>query len=60
MLSFVIILIGGVLIGIRGMNLGIDYRSGSDITISTNEKVSKNDIKNDIKELGYKYTDNSY
>ncbi len=57
MLSFVIILIGGVLIGIRGMNLGIDYRSGSDITISTNEKVSKNDIKNDIKELGYKYTD---
>ena len=55
--SILIILTGGILIGTRGMNLGIDYKSGSDITISTNEKISIKDIKNDTKKLGLKYSD---
>lgn len=56
-ISVLIILIGGILIGTRGMNLGIDYKSGSDITISTEQKISITDIKKDIKKLGLKYYD---
>ena len=56
-ISVLIMLIGGILIGTRGMNLGIDYKSGSDITISTEQKISITDIKKDIKKLGLKYYD---
>ncbi len=55
--SIIIILVGGILIGVRGMNLGIDYKSGSDITIATNKKISTKQIKQDIKDLDLKYSD---
>ena len=54
LISAIIITIGGVIIGIKGLNLGIDYKAGSDITISTEEKVTKKNIKDDLSELGYK------
>ena len=54
MVSVCIIVIGAILIGTKGLNLGIDYRSGSDITISTEEKLSKKELTSDLKELGYK------
>lgn len=53
-ISLVIILVGGIVIGIKGLNLGIDYKAGTDITISTEEKIAKSDIEKDLKELGYK------
>lgn len=53
LISVIIIVIGAVVIGIKGMNLGIDYKAGSDITISTEEKVTKKALKADLKELGY-------
>ncbi len=56
-LSILIIVAGGILIGVRGMNLGIDYKSGSDITIATDKKVTTKEIKQDIKELDLKYSD---
>ena len=54
LLSVVIIVVGGVMIGIKGLNLGIDYKAGSDITISTEEKLTEKALKADLKELGYK------
>lgn len=54
MISVCIIVIGAIIIGAKGMNLGIDYKAGSDITISTKEKLSKKELTSDLKELGYK------
>ena len=51
LLSVVIIVVGGVMIGVKGLNLGIDYKAGSDITISTEEKVTEKALKADLKEL---------
>ena len=53
LISVVIIAVGGVMIGVKGLNLGIDYKAGSDITISTEEKVTEKALKADLKELGY-------
>ncbi|MBQ3511374.1 MAG: protein translocase subunit SecD [Bacilli bacterium] len=53
LISVVIIVAGGVMIGVKGLNLGIDYKAGSDITISTEEKVTEKVLKADLKELGF-------
>lgn len=50
-LSALIILIGAVTLFTKGLNLGIDYQAGSDITIETSEKVSNKELRNDIKGL---------
>ncbi len=52
--SVLIIAVGAVIIGVEGLNLGIDFKSGSDITISTEKKLSKTDLEKDLKELGIK------
>lgn len=51
-LSLIIIVVGGILIPFRGLNLGIDYQAGSDITLTTTESISKKEIKKDLSELG--------
>ncbi len=43
-LSVIIILVGAVLIGTKGLNLGVDYKAGTDITIVSEEKISKKKI----------------
>ncbi len=53
-ISCIIILVGAIVIGIKGLNLGIDYKSGTSVAIITNQNVSVKSIKADIKELGYK------
>ena len=53
-LSILIILAGTGLIFGRGLNLGVDFKSGSDITIDTNKTITKKEIKNDLKELNIK------
>ena len=52
-ISIIIIVVGFVLIPVRGLNLGVDFKSGSDISISTEEKLTKKELSRDIKELGY-------
>ena len=52
-ISLLIIIVGGVLIGTKGLNLGIDYKSGTSITIVSDKKPSEDAIKSDLKELGY-------
>ena len=53
-ISIIVILIGGVVILFRGMNLGIDYRAGTDITIVTDDKLTKKNLNSDLKKLNLK------
>ena len=42
---------------ITGINIGVDFKGGSDITIVSEKTISDKDIKNDIKEFGYEVSD---
>lgn len=55
--SAIIILVGAVTIGFCGLNLGIDYRAGSDITIATDKNLTKKQINGDLSELKLKSSD---
>ena len=48
-LSVLLILVGGIVIGTKGLQLGIDYKSGTSITIVSDMDVTENNIKNDLK-----------
>ncbi len=50
--SCLVILVGAILFGTKGMRLGIDYQAGSNITIDTTSKISNKELKQDLKELG--------
>lgn len=49
-----IIIAGGLFIGFKGLNLGIDFKGGSTITVTAKDNIKVSTIKKDIKELGYK------
>ena len=53
-ISLIIIIVGAVLITTKGLNLGIDYKSGTSISIVTDQKISKKEITKDLKELDIK------
>ncbi len=53
-ITILIIVVGLTMFIKNGLNLGIDFRSGSDITIIAKNNITINEIKNDLKELGYK------
>ena len=53
-ISCLLILVGGIFIGTKGLNLGIDYKSGTSIEIVSDKKLAKKNINADLKELGYK------
>ena len=48
--SIIVIVAAGILFAFKGMNLGIDFRAGSDITISTTD-VKEKELRSDLKEL---------
>ena len=48
-----IIVAGGVFIYSKGLNLGIDFKGGSSITVTSDSKINKSDINKDIKGLKY-------
>ena len=51
--SIVLILLGGALIGTKGLNLGIDYKSGTSVAIVTEEKLTEDMLKADLKKIGF-------
>ena len=53
-ISIAIILIGFIFIGFKGFNLSIDYRAGTEITIVSDENITKKALNSDLKELGLK------
>lgn len=50
-LSVVIIVLGVVMFFVRGLNLSVDYQSGSDISIVTEEKLTKEELSKDLEKL---------
>ena len=42
---------------ITGINLGVDFKGGSDISIVSNKNIKETSIKRDIKKLGYTISD---
>lgn len=52
--SILVILIGGVMFATKGFNLGIDYKSGTNITIVTDKDVTSASIKADLAEYDLK------
>ena len=49
--SILVILVGSIIIGTKGLNLGIDYKSGTSITIVSDKKISKTNVSDDLKKL---------
>lgn len=46
------LVIGIIYLCINGLNLGIDFKAGTDITLSAN-KITVNEVKKDIETMGY-------
>ena len=47
--SIIILLVGVIGLAINGFNLGIDYKSGTNITIVSDEKLNKENLTEDLK-----------
>ena len=56
-ISVLIILVGAIIVSTKGFNLGIDYKSGTSITIASEQKITEKMLKADVKELGFKASD---
>ncbi len=55
--AVIIAVIGFIFLGTKGLNLGVDFRGGTAITIQTDEKVTEKAITKDTKKLGYEIYD---
>ena len=55
--SMLIIIVGSIVLATKGFNLGIDYKSGTSITIASEQKITEKMLESDIKELGFKASD---
>ena len=53
-IPIIIALFGCIFMITSGLNLGIDYKAGTSITIVSDEKINIKEIKNDLKQLGFK------
>lgn len=52
-LSIIVVLLGCVSLGFKGLNLGIDFKGGSSISIQSNHELTKQVVETDISEMGY-------
>ena len=50
-LSVIIIFAGIIALGVRGVNLGVEYQAGSDISIATNKNITKKRLSQDLDKL---------
>ena len=50
-LSVIIIFAGIIALGVRGVNLGVEYQAGSDISIATSQDVTKKGLSQDLDKL---------
>jgi SecD/SecF fusion protein len=52
-ISGAVILIGAVSLGVRGLNLGIDFKGGTQVTFKTPEYVSLSNVRDQAAEIGH-------
>ena len=53
-ISILIIIAGAIMFGVKGFNLGIDYKSGTSISIVSDKKLTSKKVTSDLKELNLK------
>ena len=56
-LPIVVVILGVVMTIITGVNLGVDFKGGSNISIVSNKILNEKIIEKDIKKLGYTISD---
>jgi SecD/SecF fusion protein len=52
-ISLTIFIVGTIMTFAYGLNLSVDFKGGTDFTITTIENLSEKDMKNDFGKLGY-------
>lgn len=51
----ILLLVGSIFLATRGLNLGIDFKGGTSITLNTEKKIVKEEIEKDIMSLNYHF-----
>src|SRR5207253_3983990 len=51
-ISGVIIIVGAASLGTKGLNLGIDFKGGTQVTFKTSQPVSLTDVRTQAKDIG--------
>ena len=59
-ISLIILIVGGIAIITKGMNLGIDFKGGSSITLQVEKSIKESTLEKDIKELGFELENIEY
>ena len=52
-ISIVLVIAGVISLATQGLQLGIDFKGGSSITVTGEKEISGKEFRNDLKELGY-------
>lgn len=52
-LTLILLVVGGVFFSQKGFNLGIDFKGGSSISLTSSSELSKEEVTKDMEELGY-------
>ncbi len=52
-ISIVLVIAGVISLTTQGLQLGIDFKGGSSITVTGEKEISKSEFRNDLNELGY-------
>jgi SecD/SecF fusion protein len=52
-MSGAILLVGAVSLGVRGLNLGIDFKGGTQISFSTSKPVPVSDVRTQMADIGH-------
>ena len=52
--TVLLIVVGTVSLCLRGLNLSIDFKGGSSISLSSGETIKAKEVKSELEELGYK------
>lgn len=55
--SSLILIAGIVCLSTMGLNLGIDFKGGTSVTLKTNQAITKKQLETDFQELDYKVTE---
>lgn len=56
-LTVLIIVAGGIWTGFKGLNLSIDFKGGSSVSLSTKENIKSSTIKEELESKGYEVED---